>query len=89
LGARITVLDAAGLRSLEETRELPEVVVLGEQVTYVIEYDRTGVLNGARKLTDPQIVRACREEIAALHRQGEDLLSFCPPEIASLGPPIA
>jgi hypothetical protein len=87
LGERITVLDAAGLRSFEETRELPEVLVLGEQVTYVIEYDRTGVLGGARKLTDPQIARACREEIAALYRKGEDLLSYFSREIAPLGPP--
>ncbi|MCW2904826.1 MAG: hypothetical protein JWO67_7091 [Streptosporangiaceae bacterium] len=88
LGERITVLDAAGLRSLEETRELPEVLVLGDQAAYVIQYDRTGVLNGARKLTDPQIVRACREEIAALHRKGEDLLSYFSHEIAPLGPPV-
>lgn len=88
LGERITVLEAAGLSSLEETRELPEVLVLGDQVAYVIEYDRTGVLNGARKLTDPQIVRTCREEIAALHRKGEDLLSYFSREIAPLGPPV-
>jgi hypothetical protein len=87
-GERIRVLDAAAVHSLEETRDLPEVLVLGEQVGYVIRYDGTGVLDGARKLTDAQTIAACREEIAALHRQGEDLLSYFAREIAPLGPPV-
>ncbi|MBC6456598.1 DUF6879 family protein [Actinomadura sp. HBU206391] len=87
-GERIRVLDAAAVRPLEEARELPEALVLGGRVAYVIRYDGVGVLDGARKLTDAQTIAACHEEIAALHRQGEDLLSFFPREVARLSPPV-
>ncbi|GAA2121184.1 DUF6879 family protein [Actinomadura alba] len=87
-GERIRVLDTAAVRPLEKARELPEVLVLGDRVGYVIRYDGTGVLDGARKVTDAQTIAACREEMAALHRQGEDLLSFFPREVAPLPPPV-
>jgi hypothetical protein len=87
-GERIRVLDAAAVHPIEEVRELPEVLVLGEQVGYIIRYDGMGVLDGARQLTDAQTVEACRKEIAALHRQGEDLLTYFPREVAPLAPPV-
>lgn len=92
LGEEIRVLPAAAIRGLEAAGKLPEVLVLGgesaaEPVMYEILY-RDGELAGARKFTDPDLVAACREQIADLWYAGEDLLSYFDREIATLPPPV-
>jgi hypothetical protein len=91
LGEQIRVLSATVVRDLETTGELPEVVVLGDAsaaqpVMYEILY-REDRLAGARKFTDPELIAACRAEIAALWSKGEDLLDYFERVIAPLPPP--
>jgi hypothetical protein len=90
LGEQIRILPVDAVGHLEANGQLPEVLVLGDrsstQVMYVIRYV-DGVLAGARKFTDPALIAACRAEIAALWRQGEEILSYFDREVAHLPPP--
>lgn len=90
LGEQVKVLPSAAVAHLEALGELPEVLVLGERVAspvmYVIEYS-AGVLSGARKVVDQDLIGVCRREIAALWRCGEDLLTYFPRRIEALPPP--
>lgn len=92
LGEEIRVLPVTAVRSLEAARKLPEILVLGEEsvakpVMYEILY-RDGILAGARKFTDRELVAACRREIVDLWHAGEDLLSYFDREITTLPPPV-
>lgn len=92
LGEQIRVLPVTAIRGLEAARKLPEVLVLGEEsaatpVMYEILY-RDGVLAGARRFTDRDLVAACRREISGLWHSGEELQSYFDREIATLPPPV-
>jgi len=77
LGERIRVLPPSGVASWEKSgRALPELIVLGDSVTYEVRYDNGGVVTGAKLLTDPEISATCGAEIATLWRQGENLIDF-------------
>ncbi|GAA1505412.1 hypothetical protein GCM10009677_42190 [Sphaerisporangium rubeum] len=90
LGEQITVLPTAAVAHLEAREELPEVLILGERVAspvmYVIQYS-AGVLSGARRFVDRELIEVCRREVAALWRCGEDILRYFPRRIESLPPP--
>jgi hypothetical protein len=76
LGERIRVLPASAVASWETSVPLPEVLPLGEQITYQVRYDQQGIVTGAKLLADPEVTAACRSEMAALWEKGEDLADF-------------
>lgn len=88
-GESIRVLDAEHIRTRETNGLLPEVVVLGDRVLFEVVYDATGTAEGARRIDDPQVIRAAAAEIAELHEAGEPLLEFYHREIEPLPPPAA
>jgi hypothetical protein len=83
----IKVLDAQAIRDIERDRPLPELLVLGRAVMYEVLYDETATLSGARRIDDPAVIRACRQELDRLFEKGEDLLVYFDREIASMPPP--
>jgi hypothetical protein len=90
LGEQIRVLPVENLAHVETQAELPEVLVLGQDVPspvmYVIQYT-DGVLSGAHKHSDTRLIDACRREIAARWQRGENILNYFPKKIAHLPPP--
>nr|WP_189162824.1 DUF6879 family protein [Sphaerisporangium melleum] len=90
LGEQIRVLPTAAASPRETQGTLPEVLVLGHDsanpVMYDIQYEN-GVLAGARKFTEPDLIKICRHEIMTYWEQGEDLLRYFPQKIAHLPPP--
>ncbi|WP_214415278.1 DUF6879 family protein [Sphaerisporangium fuscum] len=92
LGEQIQVLPTEAIAHLETEAILPEVLVLGERspspVMYEILYT-DGVLSGARKFTDPELIDVCRSEITGLWQRGEDLLSYFPRKVTHLPPPAS
>ncbi|MCY9783129.1 hypothetical protein KIK06_04390 [Nocardiopsis sp. EMB25] len=75
-GEDIRVVSPSRLASFERNRPLPEIVTLGDEVTYKILYDAQGVLEGAIRFTDPAVTTRCRSEIAALHATAEVLEDY-------------
>jgi hypothetical protein len=88
-GEQIRVVPAEAVNHLEAGRPLPELVVLGARVLYEVLYDETATLSGARRIDDPGVIVACRQELSELHDKGEDLLAYFDREIAPLPPPGA
>jgi hypothetical protein len=86
-GQRMRVLDAAKLVDRETTGPLPELTILGLRVLYEVLYDSNGAGAGARRIQDPDVIRACRAEMAMLWEQAEEFLPFFEREIAPLPPP--
>ena len=83
----IKVLDAQAIRDVERDGPLPELLVLGRAVMYEVLYDDTATLSGARRIDDPAVIRACRQELNRLFEKGADLLVYFDREIASMPPP--
>ncbi|GAA3794068.1 hypothetical protein GCM10022226_11700 [Sphaerisporangium flaviroseum] len=90
LGEQIRILPAETIAHLEERAELPEVVVLGDRsprpVMYDIQYT-DGVLSGARKFTDLDLINTCRRVITDHWQRGEDIRHYFPRKIENLPPP--
>jgi hypothetical protein len=85
----IKVLDARALQPLEVERPVPELVMLGTSALYEVLYDETGALSGARRIGNPTVLTACRNELTELFNKGEDLLVYFDREIAPLPPPAS
>ncbi|QUX31170.1 MULTISPECIES: DUF6879 family protein [Nocardiopsis] len=75
-GEDIRVVSPERLASFERDRPVPEIVTLGDEVTYKILYDEQGVLRGAVRFADPDVTARCRSEIAALHAAAEALEDY-------------
>ncbi|WP_435109228.1 DUF6879 family protein [Nocardiopsis synnemataformans] len=82
-GEHIRVIGPQTIAHLEGQEEVPEVLTLGDQVTYRICYDSDGVLAGSVRYADPVLTRRCSEQIAALYRDAEPLETFFPREVAA------
>lgn len=80
-GEDIRIISPEPLAKWEERGQVPEIVGLGDEVTYKILYDDRGVLQGGVRFTDHATTTRCRAEIAALHRTGEDLKRYFPREV--------
>ncbi|MFF7329021.1 DUF6879 family protein [Streptomyces sp. NPDC008150] len=87
LGDDIRVLDARGISDLERVRQVPEVVVLGNAAVYEVVYDPDGHADGAKRYTDPALVRDTNDGFDALYERGEGFHDFFEREIAGLAPP--
>ncbi|GII64223.1 hypothetical protein Skr01_43080 [Sphaerisporangium krabiense] len=90
LGEAIRILPVEAAAPRETRAALPEVVVLGHHSASPVMYDiqyTDGVLSGARKFTDGDLIDVCRREIVEYWEMGEDLLQYFPREIVNLPPP--
>lgn len=75
-GEDIRVISAKPVAPFEREGPVPEIVTLGDTVTYRIRYDDRGILDGAVRYTDPDVTARCRSEIAALHETAEAMEEF-------------
>ncbi|MGP2437614.1 DUF6879 family protein [Streptomyces sp. JW3] len=87
VGDDITVLDARVIADVEESHQVPEVVVLGDAVMYEVVYDDDGNADGAKRYTDRSLIRETNMGFDALYERGENFQAFFEREIASLAPP--
>lgn len=86
-GAGLRVLTADQVSTLETRARLPEVNVVGDRVLYDIQYEDDWTPCGARRITDPVVIRSAASEIEALYERGEPFLSFFEREVAPLPAP--
>ncbi|MBB6472801.1 DUF6879 family protein [Sphaerisporangium rubeum] len=86
-GERARVVPAFAVRDYEPDRLLPELLILGDDLMYEVLYDHAGRHLGGRRLTDPRVIGPCREALADLYDQGEDLLEYHRREVVPLPPP--
>jgi hypothetical protein len=86
-GQELRVITPEALRPFERRRPVPEIVILGERVVYEVIYDASGAARGARRIDAPDVIAACRFEMADLFDRAEPLLSFFDREIAPLPAP--
>jgi hypothetical protein len=56
---------------------------------YEVIYDDDGVLDGARRYTDPALVLRCQRLIAELYTAGEPLADYFARRVAALPAPAA
>lgn len=76
-GEHIRVVGPDAVAHLEpEGAQTPEVVTLGDHVTYRIAYTDHGVLDGADRYLDSGLTAACTSQIHTLYSTGEDLADF-------------
>ncbi len=87
-GEDLRVIDASDARYLEVDRQLPEVVILGEQVMFEVLYDADGTAYGARRISDPKVIAESAQEVAGLYADAKPLLDYYRRVIAPLPPPI-
>ncbi|PSK95978.1 hypothetical protein CLV63_113141 [Murinocardiopsis flavida] len=88
-GQTLRVLRVPDVVHLERHRPLPEIVILGDRVLYMVRYDTTGTACGAWRIDAPDVITECIAELADLFATGEPLLDFFHREIAPLPPPPA
>ncbi|MBE2997697.1 hypothetical protein IDM40_03095 [Nocardiopsis sp. HNM0947] len=80
-GEDVRIVSADPLARFESSHQVPELVNLGDEVTYKILYDHRGVLRGGERFTDPAVTTRCRAEIAALHAEAEPLQGYFAREV--------
>ncbi|MET8982527.1 DUF6879 family protein [Streptomyces sp. NPDC004539] len=86
-GGPVHVIGADRVARFETEDPLPEIYTLGSQVAYRAVYDDEGVLESARKFTDPELVLRCQEFIENLYDTGEPLAGWFAGHVAPLPPP--
>jgi hypothetical protein len=86
-GFGLRVLDASRVGELERVQQLPEIVVIGDQVIYEVRYDAEWTPIGARRIHDPDVIQEARRKVADLYDAGEPLLEFFRREITPLPAP--
>ncbi|MFF0112455.1 DUF6879 family protein [Streptomyces prasinus] len=87
VGDDIKVIDARDIASIERTRPVPEVVILGDVVMYEVVYDEDGNADGAKRYTDSSLIRETNAGFDALYERGEGFHDFFDREIVPLAPP--
>jgi hypothetical protein len=85
-GERIRVAPAESIRAFEKDQPLPEIVVLGTETVYRVNYDHNGIAVGANQSTDRRMVHSWLDFIRTLHVRSEALPDFFNREIADLRP---
>jgi hypothetical protein len=73
--------------NFEPGDSLPEIVTLGGAVMYKLLYSEQGILEGAIRFTNPDIVQRCQAFIENTYEAGEDLASYFSRNVAGLKPP--
>ncbi|MGW0571951.1 DUF6879 family protein [Streptomyces tauricus] len=87
LGDDIRIIDARNISSIERSRPVPEVVILGDVVMYEVVYDADGNADGAKRYSDRSLIRETNRGFNALYARGEDFDAFFEREIEPLPPP--
>jgi hypothetical protein len=86
-GGLTRVIPAEQVASAEGGGPLPEVYTHGTTVMYEAVYDADGVLAGARRFVDTELIMTIQRFIAELYDEGEPLDSYFDREIKPLPPP--
>jgi hypothetical protein len=86
-GMPIRALDASSVRNLEDSGQLPEIVIVGDEVLYEVQYDSQWSACGARRITDRDVIWQATADIAGLWAEAEPLAEYFSREIATLPPP--
>jgi len=88
-GERVRVITSDAIAPTESRHgRLPELVLLGSRVGYVVDYSSDGTARGAHRFTDISAIERCTRLLSNLYDQGEDIEQFFSREIAVL-PPVA
>lgn len=88
LGDDIRVLDARKISDIEESRPVPEVVILGDAALYEVLYDDDGNARGANRFADRALIRETTAGFETLYERGDDFHEFFDREIRPLPPPV-
>jgi uncharacterized protein DUF6879 len=88
-GMPVRILDAALIHDLEDGAQLPELLIVGDEVLYDVQYDSQWSACGARRITDRDIIREAAAEMSGLWAMAEPLATYFAREIAPLPPPPA
>lgn len=86
-GTGVRIIGPEAVRPHETRAALPELCTLGTAVMYEIIYNEHGVLDGARRYSDPELVERCQRFIAELYAAGEPLADYFPRRVAPLPAP--
>lgn len=86
-GEKIRIVDSKAAVMYETSGIVPELIFMDLLAMYEICYNENGLLCGARKFTDPDLISGCRADFDALYEKGEDLHAFFAREIEPLPPP--
>lgn len=86
-GEQIRIVNANDLQAWENNGTIPELITLGTDVMYQIDYGPDHTVKGAMKYPDCDLVAATQEFIDSLYSMGEDLDSFFEREIKDMNPP--
>lgn len=87
-GENIRIISPEALARFETSAPVPELIFMGSLAMYEVLYDEAGVLAGARRFTDPELVAGCRAEVQALYDRGTDFEEFFDRNIAPMRPPV-
>lgn len=88
-GMPVRTLSASEITDLEDGLPLPEIVIVGNEALYDVQYDARWAACGARRITDHDAIREATAEMSRLWDQAEPLASYYAREIAPLPPPTA
>ncbi|MUL41390.1 hypothetical protein FZ103_09400 [Streptomonospora sp. PA3] len=86
-GQALRVVPRRQVAHLERERPLPEIVILGGRVMFLVRYDSSGRADGAWRIDDRGAIGEAADELAALFEAGEPLPDYFQREIAPLPPP--
>jgi hypothetical protein len=86
-GSGIRVMGPEQVAHLEAAGPLPEIYTLGTEVMYEAIYDGRGILEGARRYTDPELIRRSQQLISDLYAAGEPLADYFARRVAHLPAP--
>lgn len=86
-GMPIRVLDAGDIRDYERDRPVPELVIVGQQALFDVQYDDRWAACGARRIDDRDVMRQAAADLARLWDKAEPLAEYFNREIAPLPPP--
>jgi hypothetical protein len=88
-GMPVRVLDADLVQDLEDGGQLPELVIVGDEVLYEVQYDSRWSPCGATQITDRNVIQEATAEMGGLWAKGEPLPTYFAREAAPLPPPSA
>lgn len=84
---QVRVVGPEAAQPFETHGSLPELVLVGEDVTYEVLSDDAGIAAGAVRFIDPDLTTACRQTLKQPFAAGEDIRTFFEREVASLPSP--
>jgi hypothetical protein len=83
----VQVVRPSQVVQIETAGPLPEFYTVGTAVMYEAIYDQEGILEGARKYTDRDLILRAQRLIADLYAMGEPLADYFVREVAPLPAP--